>query len=98
MYPKIIEWFKKNIISEEITGKDILEVGSLDVNGSVRPYIESLHPNSYLGIDMSEGKGVDLVLNANNILKYFGNKRFDVVICTDMLEHVYYWRTVINNM
>ena len=37
----------------------VLEIGSLDINGSVRPLFEDAE--YYLGIDMQEGPGVDLV-------------------------------------
>lgn len=59
----------KNLNKEEIENKRFLEVGSLCVNGSLRPFIENFNPMEYIGIDIEKGSGVDLVLA--NDLQYF---------------------------
>jgi glycosyltransferase involved in cell wall biosynthesis len=71
----------------DAAGRDVLEVGSLDVNGSVRPLIESHRPASYIGIDLEAGPGVDEVLDATSLVARFGLDAFDVVVCCEMLEH-----------
>lgn len=76
----------------------MLEVGSLDVNGSVRPYVLNLEPASYLGTDMRPGLGVDQIVRAEDLIKEFGPRNFHVVICTEMLEHAESWRTCLANM
>jgi SAM-dependent methyltransferase len=74
-------------------------VGSKYVNGSVRPLIEKFcKPKEYVGIDVESGKFVDLLLPAEKLLEYFGTEHFDVVISTELLEHVQDWRLVINNI
>jgi hypothetical protein len=40
--------------------KKVLEVGSLDINGSVRPLFTDC---DYMGIDLGDGPGVDQVIN-----------------------------------
>lgn len=68
----------------------VLEVGSYDVNGSVRPLFAG---PSYVGVDMRAGPGVDRVVNANSLP--FPDATFDVVISTEMLEHdTRPWRSV----
>ena len=64
----------------------VLEVGSYDVNGSVRQFF----PNSteYVGVDWRPGPGVDHVAFAHK-LKLPG--RFDTVISASMLEHDPFW-------
>jgi len=37
-------------------------------------------------------------VNAEDIVNYFGIESFDVIISTELLEHVYNWRIVINNI
>ncbi|MEM0085025.1 MAG: methyltransferase domain-containing protein [Candidatus Methanomethylicia archaeon] len=95
----VIEFFIEHVELEEFRDKRILEVGSKYINGSVRPFIERfLKPREYIGIDIEPGKFVDLILPAENVLKYFGEESFDVVIATELLEHVKNWRLVVYNM
>lgn len=93
-----ITFGKKVLSKDDIKEKKILDVGSFDVNGSLRPYIMTLGPLSYIGIDMEKGHGVDMVCSANDILEKFGNESFDVVISTELLEHVKDWANVISNI
>lgn len=83
---------------EEIEGRRILDVGSLDVNGSLRYIIESCKPKEYVGVDMIKGKGVDVVCDAKDLVKEFGREKFDVVIATELLEHVKDWQSAISNI
>jgi hypothetical protein len=84
--------------SWEIRDKDILEVGSLNVNGTVRPLVEARKPASYIGIDIVDGVGVDRVIDAADLIATFGLNSFDVVISTEMLEHAQDWRAALTNM
>ncbi|MGD9304418.1 MAG: methyltransferase domain-containing protein [Desulfobacterales bacterium] len=89
----------KNLSIEEIRGKRIVEVGACDVNGSLRPIIESWgSPAQYIGVDIEKGPGVDVVCNAENIIDVFGTDSFDIVIATELLEHIHNWRKVISNI
>ena len=81
-----------------VEGRDVVEVGAYDVNGSVRPHIESLGPASYLGLDIEEGPGVDRVLDARDLLAELGRGSADVVISTEMIEHVRDWPVVVRNL
>ena len=95
----VYEFFLRYVNVEEFNGKRILEVGSKYVNGSVRPLIERLcKPKEYVCIDVESGKFVDLLLPAEKLIEYFGTEHFDVVISTELLEHVQDWRLVINNI
>ncbi|MEM3563683.1 MAG: methyltransferase domain-containing protein [Candidatus Jordarchaeaceae archaeon] len=95
----VLEFFVEACRLEEFEGKRILEVGSKYVNGSVRPLVEKfLSPREYVGVDVELGRYVDVVLPAEKLLEYFGEKSFDVIISTELLEHVRDWRLVINNM
>ncbi len=95
----VIEFFIEQIDCKEFAGKSVLEVGSRYVNGSVRPLIEKFcKPKEYIGVDIEEGKYVDKVVLAEKLVETFGKDRFDVVLTTEMLEHVRDWRTVIYNL
>ena len=63
----------------------VLEVGSLDVNGGVRGSFAAA--TQYIGIDQEAGEGVDTVLDAHEILAWYGDKVFDTIVCCEMLEH-----------
>jgi SAM-dependent methyltransferase len=95
----VIEFFIESVEKEEFEDKRVLEVGSMYINGSVRPLIERFcSPKEYVGVDIESGKFVDLVLPAGRLVEYFGPESFDVVIATGMLEHVQDWELVVNNL
>ena len=66
---------------ENVTG-DVLEVGSRDVNGTVRGLFKNA--SSYLGIDLFPGGGVDQVADGADCDL---GRKFDVVVCCEVLEH-----------
>lgn len=94
MHPEInifIEEVKKEF-PEYFKAKKILEVGSQNINGSVRWHFKDCN---YLGIDLGEAPGVDKVENASE-MTYF--EEFDVVISSEMLEHCEDWKNALINM
>jgi SAM-dependent methyltransferase len=61
----------------------VLEFGSRNINGSVRPlFVDAI---DYVGVDAVDGPDVDIVGDAATI---FIPRSFDVVVCTEVLEHV----------
>lgn len=92
------EWVKKNLSEEEVKGKRVLEVGSMNVNGSVRGIIAVHKPSEYIGIDMEAGPGVDIVCRAEKLVERFGKESFDIVVSTCLLEHVRDWQSVVSNI
>ena len=90
--------FGKRIIESEIKDLDVLEVGSYDVNGSLRNIITRFKPSTYTGVDISNGPGVDVVCDARDIIHEFGEENFDFVISTELLEHAEDWKEVIHNI
>lgn len=92
-----INWVARVALSSEVTGKDCLESGSRDVNGSVRPIFERLKCASYIGTDIEQGPRVDRICDAVKLVETFGAKSFDIVVSTEMIEHAPHWREVISN-
>lgn len=82
MTPAIYTYVEHLVKTEVIpsTGK-ILEVGSKNVNGSVRELFRSA---DYIGVDLEPGVGVDRVMNAAHMTWV---NEFDLVLCLEMLEH-----------
>jgi SAM-dependent methyltransferase len=73
--------------------KKVLEVGSLDINGSVRIFFDECE---YTGIDVGEGNGVDVVCEGQT---FQGETNFyDVVISCECFEHNPYWIETFENM
>jgi SAM-dependent methyltransferase len=91
-------WGQKNLSNVEIRGKRVVEIGSYDINGSLRHIVESLHPAKYVGIDMRSGPGVDITCPAEKLVEQFGKESFDIVISTNTLEHVRNWKQAISNL
>ena len=72
---------------------NVLEVGSLNINGSVRSLFKNCN---YLGIDVGPGIGVDLVCEGQ---KYNGPDRmYDTTISCECFEHNPYWLETFFNM
>lgn len=59
----------------------VLEIGSRDVNGSVRHLFDGA---AYLGIDLTPGPCVDVIADGAN---YHSPIPVDCVVCCEVLEH-----------
>ena len=72
----------------------VVEVGSLDINGSVRNFF----PNAieYLGVDLGEGSCVDLVVPGEML--EMPNGWADIAISTECFEHCKSWNDVLINL
>lgn len=69
------------VSSLDLTG-DVLEIGSRDVNGTVRSLFRDAR--SYTGIDVSPGPGVDVAADGAS---FDPGTNYDVVVCCEVLEH-----------
>ena len=78
------------------SGAHVLEFGSLDINGSVRSLFDELVADggSYLGIDVQEGPGVDLVADAS---VYTSDRSYDIIVCAEVFEHTPLWPKIVKN-
>lgn len=73
--------------------KKILDIGSLDINGSNKYLFEDC---KYVGLDVIPGKNVDVVSIAH---EYNAKKEsFDVVMSTNQLEHDIYYEKTLKKM
>lgn len=94
LIPEILP-IEQEEMAEQRIFPSILEIGSLDINGSMKtydflgtnkPWREMIGCEEYIGIDLVEGRGVDFVRDAHD-LSDFPDDIFDLVICVNMLEH-----------
>lgn len=83
----------KHKFPDYFQNKWVLDVGSLDINGSVR---EIFWGCKYIGVDLNYGPGVDLV-SAGQDLR-FRDRFFDVTVSCECFEHNPHWVETFNNM
>jgi GT2 family glycosyltransferase len=83
----------KNKFPDFFQNKKVLEVGSLDINGTVRDFFSNCQ---YTGLDVSFGQGVDIVCEGQNYNA--PDKTYDVVCSAECFEHNPYWLETFQNM
>lgn len=81
----------KNKFPERFKNCNVLDVGSLDINGNNR-YLFSEY--KYIGVDVGPGKNVDVVSKGH---EYNSEYLFDIVISSECFEHDMYYPETIKN-
>lgn len=81
-----------DFIRRQVGELSVLEIGSLNVNGSVR----DLFPHwDYTGLDRVAGPGVDVVADGAT---FTTSKRYDVIVSCEAFEHDPGWRSIVANV
>jgi hypothetical protein len=75
-------WVERIVKAHGLRYRPTLEVGSCNVNGAVRQFFDG----EYLGIDLRAGEGVDRVMDGEHL--DLPDAAYQVVVCTEVLEHV----------
>lgn len=85
--------FGRMFFENYLQGKEknrLLEIGSFDVNGSLRDALGSIDAE-YIGVDFAEGKNVDVVLDDPYRLP-FEDCSFDTIVSSSCFEHSeFFW-------
>jgi hypothetical protein len=68
----------------------VLDVGGADWNGSLRHLLPDAR---WTAVDIEDGPGVDLVRDARIWVPEQGE--YDLFMCTEVLEHVEHWRSIL---
>ena len=74
-------------------GQACIDIGSYNVNGSLRPMVEA-HGYEYIGVDIREGPGVDLVMDDPYHLPFtLAEAEYNLIVSCSCFEHcVNPWR------
>ncbi len=95
MHDSVLKWAAETVVDLGLTEvTPVLEVGSYDVNGSVRPLFAD--QAGYVGVDVVPGPGVDRVIVPPYLP--WGDGTFAVVVSTEMLEHTEFPVPVLADM
>lgn len=97
MHQSVLDYIQ-NIPFSRICGRDVLEVGSRDVNGNITSIIYEKQPQNYVRTDMAFGDNVSIVVDALDLVETFGKESWDVIITTETLEHIKDWKTALTEM
>jgi hypothetical protein len=94
VHDSVLRWVGAQVAEFGLASGDVIEVGSYNVNGSVRTLFDGCA--TYLGIDHTEGPGVDRVADAETLVQQgWVPGVWDCVVSTEMLEHADRpWRAV----
>lgn len=87
-----IEWLQDLSHRYRTRYKTVMELGSLDMNGTARDYMRAA---SWIGVDRIDGDAVDIHCAAAETR--FIAEQFDVILCTSMLEHDPTWRESLSH-
>ena len=84
----------KAYFPEFFAGGRVLEIGSLNINGTVRDFF--VNSEEYVGCDLGEGRGVDIVCAGHELA--YADGYFDVAISCECFEHDKNWRKTFSKM
>jgi SAM-dependent methyltransferase len=85
--------FVREKFPEKFNDVSVLDIGSLDINGSNRYLFSGDY--SYIGVDLGPGKNVDVICRGHEFRR---ENKFDVVISSECFEHDEFYTLTIKNM
>lgn len=91
-------WGVNNIYSMNLEGKRVLEIGSLNVNGSLGDIVKKQPIKEYIGVDLLNGPGVDIVCDLLRLDSVLESESFDLVITANTFEHIHYWQLALSKL
>ncbi len=98
-HPEQVEFIKSCLIrfrNEFKNSKNILEIGSQNINGSIRDYFEGAKFKNWVGLDLGKGKDVDYVIPGELI--QLPNGWADIAFSTECFEHAENWQDILLNI
>jgi SAM-dependent methyltransferase len=95
-HPEQLAFFQAVVDGNQslISGAEVIEIGSYDVNGSVRDIFKDA--KNFVGVDLTEGPGVDIVGFGHEIDHPDGS--YDISVSGECFEHDPHWQATFDNM
>lgn len=94
-YDRMAEFCRDYLAPRRQEALLIVDLGSCDYNGSYRP-IFARQPWRYLGVDLTAGKNVDLVLRDPYDWHELKTESVDVLVSGQTFEHTeFFWETIL---
>ena len=96
-HPEQLAYFERirnQFADSFVEAENILEVGSQNINGTVRDFFGA--NVNYLGIDLGMAKDVDFVIPGELI--ELPDRWADIAISTECFEHAEHWKDILLNM
>lgn len=75
--------FFQRFCRDDIENKTVLDIGSYDVNGTLKPIF--INSKKYIGLDQSAGPNVDLVSSSHDIP--LEDNSIDIIVSSSCFEH-----------
>jgi SAM-dependent methyltransferase len=94
MTNNVRDWTASVVNPNNLKGKRVLEIGSLNVNGTIRDLFEP-YCQEYIGSDMRLGPGVDRVVDSTKLDTVFERDSFDCIVSCDTFEHIEDWKSAL---
>lgn len=89
---QFVKSISRSLIND-YSNRKIIEIGSYDVNGSVRQFF---HKSCYVGVDLIHGAGVDIVCEGDKV--DHADNTYDIAISCECFEHNPKWSETFENM
>ena len=94
---KMEQFVARHLGSSTEKSLQILDLGSMDINGSYKRFFE--YPNwEYRGADLESGNNVDVVLSNPYKWQEIASASLDVVISGQAFEHMEYFWSVLQQI
>jgi SAM-dependent methyltransferase len=92
---KMQQFVERHLAAREAEPLRVLDVGSMDVNGSYKPFFAAAQWR-YQGVDLAAGNNVDVVLSNPYAWRELPGQSQDVVISGQAFEHIeFFWQTFL---
>jgi hypothetical protein len=97
MHAEAWNWLESQIRPALAGARRVLDIGGCDVNGSPRALFSP--QTEYLVLDARPGPDVDILADAVTWTPAREHRAaFDLVLCTEVFEHVRHWRGILYNL